>query len=1192
MSETVAQAPYPPEVQDVLDSQSHARGVEEQVCAAGAAGFAVVARAGAPRAHLFAVAGGTGAVGAARDALPLPLPAPSTRDPHAPRVTVWPAAQSRRLCVAALDAGGALRLFSDVDPMARSAPRPRELKVSRALALSARAREDEALVSALALAHATDPTASAGSQDALFVFGARGSAALVRVGSVAANANPLMRPEEARRTGISFGALFHSALRSIGGDVRPDAADFEAGTGPHRIVGAAALNGALAACVVREAGTVELWGSDTLLWSVDVFDVVAPRAARADRRVVCAAVSAEDSLVCLVEETRDERASYRIVGFAATHEPPSTVSVEIDLGNITGTSRDSDVVMTLSAGLAYLHVPNTRLLSWVSVARGLDARNQVHGSVNLPEGATVLHVLDATHPKEALSSDDVSGGLVACLCSDAVTLVSSGVPAPMSMEQGEIISTAVQNEEQDVSALLWRAQAQYRAGQIGAVRASLQGLYRATFVNSSPSPLTIGDIVIECCQRIVCSQIDPKTAPMALLIDSELERRQSDYNDLMQLLGDAEVFAGIRENAPSMTDDRIWDMLQPPVRHELVCYGEKLAVARAIRKVENSYVSGSSTLQFRDSATTSLMSEGLGTRTGSAVPSSTLGEDLREIETELSGGSSIVSRALLRAGMMARTEKAPLDDGSLLYRFPLHFNIFLPALRDCLSEVQARSLQPQESDAIGPNSVQRALRGVTLLACQAAIALTCSARDMRSLLVSQLERDQQVLRSFDNWACDNDTRSALDVLVDSVLDLRAGGRQSELNALENAAAQVTDELLACTRSALCDTDRAPSQSNSNLASMAKKRRVNEGDDTSVWGRKRTRALERLRSRKMEKDCLHLAEKYHDFGVMMTLKKEASDFDSYFANAVENYGDQFGLYALRWLEERGEIKLLLKGKQTDNSFQATLATRSDRVNALLSTYFKEDRGEVSNLAWMHWLSNGDLAKAGRALSKQTRSVGVPGRPNSLANTSVLSSVARLTVQASMLELEEAENESLVPGEQLVKEREELEEMKMFVDGMTYMAEVQTQINNESMEPRSELLDTENLVRAVINAAPVESGRLASSAVVALEVVRYANLADEQSNELVDYVWRRCVEKQGDAWTQIVRNVRQLSDDQLRKRLTGTALYGAAVKTAMDETKMKAIVQRDAFRISKFEENQTRAALERIVQTTVALTQMAS
>lgn len=1180
MSQTVVQAPYPPEVEDVLDNQQQQRGYEDSVCAVGASGYAVVAAAGSSRAHLFAVAGGSGGGGGARDALPLPLPTSGSGvRVRPPRLAVWET--SATLSIAALDAGGALRLFSRVDPLARAAPRPGELRVARALALSARAEEGDAFVEALELVHARD----ADCRDSLFVFGASGSAALVRLGEVAPSAQPLERLDPAaadagKRSGISFGKLFYSALRSISGDTRPDAADFTAGTGVHRIVGAGAVNGFLAACVVREGGAVELWGEEHLLWSVDIFDVVGARATEIDRRVVSAAVSKEDTIICLLEETRDEHSVFRIVGFAATRDSPKAAAVEIDLREFTDGVSGIDVVMTLSAGLAYLHVPNTRFLSWVSVARGLDVQNQVHGSADLPEGSTVLHVLDATHTSASPNNDDVSGGLVACLCSSSVTLVSSGVPAPISMQGGEVVPPPVQNGEQDVSSMLWRAQAQFRAGQIGAVRASLRGLYRATFINGTPSQTFLGEIVLDSCQRIISSQVDPRTAPMALLVDSELERRQDDYNCFVRLLGDAQVFAAIRDEAPSITDDRLWDALPADVRHAVLSLGEKLNVARAIREVENAHVSGSSTQQFRDSATTSLLSEGMGTRTGSAVPS-TFGEDLREIETELSGGSSVVARALHNAGVTARAKEAMSDDASILYRFPLHFHHFLPALRDCLVEVQARARQPQELDAVGPNTVQRALRSVTLLACQAAIAVTGAARDTRSQLVSQLERDHQVLLSFRDWSCSENARNALDVFIDSALEQRAGGRQSELQALQNAATRVTDELLACTRSALCDS--VPSMSNLN---MAKKRRVNEGDDNSAWGRARYKALERLRSARLDKDALHLAEKYNDFGTIMALKKDSDDFDEYFANAIENYGDQFGFYALRWLEDRSEIKLLLKGKQASSSFQAGLSTRTDRVKELVSTYFGEERAGVSNLAWMHWLDAGDLNLAAGALCKQTRCVAVPGRPESLANTHVLSSVAKLTVLAATMELEEAP-ENKTP--EMVTEREALQEAENYVNGKLHLVRVQTKLNDESAQSLSHLLEVGELVKNVINAAPVDSSRLAESAAVALEAVGYADLQDNDAHDLVDYVWRRCVEKQGDTWSQIVASARQISDDQLRERLAGTALYQAAMVSETNETAMKAIVDRDAFSIAKFEEEKTRSDLERIVQTTVALAQ---
>ncbi len=892
--------------------------------------------------------------------------------------------------------------------------------------------------------------------------------------------------------------------------------------------------------------------------------------------MVCASVSVEDTLICLLEEIVEDVPQFRIVGFPA-REAPQELAVQIDLNDTTNGRMDVDVRMTLSEGLAYVHVPGTNRLSWVSVARGISATDQVHGSVTLAEDVYVLHILDAAHSTSAHSNDAVSGGLVACLCADSVNLVSSGVPAPMGMQDGEVALPSVASEEVDVNALLWRAQLQFRAGQIGAVRASLRGLYRATFENGAPSTAFLGEVVHDASQYIISSHADPASSPVALLVDDELERRQSDYNSFVRLLGDAEVFACIRDDAPSTTDDRLWDALSPDVRHAVICHGEKLAVARAVRDVENKHVSGSPSQTFCDPATTSVIGSEAHARTASVVPTA-VAEDLREVEAELCGGGTIVSRALHRAGAIARSNGDGSDDASFLYRFPLHFHGFLPALRECLSEANRRVRASQDDHAAtGGAVVIRAMRNVVLLACDAAIAVVRAARDTRATAMAHLERDQYVLRSFRNWASDDAARGTLEALIDGALDLRAGGRQNELVLLRKAAAIVSDELLACTRTALFDTNGSPGV-NDALTPTMKKRRLNEGDDTSAWGRSRTKVLDKLRNALLDDVALQLAEKYHDFGTIMSLKKESNDFDEYFASALENYGDEFGFYALRWLEERGEIKLLLKGRgATESEFQTGLSLRSERVGALVSSYFVEERSTSANLSWMHWLSLGELSEGARVLTAQLKALAKPGHPGSLKSTRILSSVTRLTQLAVDMDMEDAETE---------EDRVQREEDRRFVDGRLHLSAAQERMPvSDSMSDA--LLSVDDLVRRYIDSAPIATKKLAEHASVAIEAVDYEDLEENMVNELKDYVWRRCVEREGHMWMQIVANCKQISDGQLRTRLQGTAIYMVAKLMGTTSEEMRQVVQRNALNIPEFNEKGCQVELENIVQKAVGL-----
>jgi len=1155
-----ARALYPAEVEDVLDARGSGNLHDESVSVAGVAGFAVVASIGGPRAHLFALMGGS-ASNSVRDAIPLPLPASSSSGNRrrAPRLAMWatvnsnPSHPSMQLSTAALDSSGSLRVYLNLDP------------------------------NSLDLVHARDSVG----RDALFVFGGRGSAAIVRLGEHSPSVEPLESPDPAaesgKRSGISFGNLFHAALRSISGDARPDAADFEAGIGAYRIVGSGCSRSFFGACVAREGGTIELWGPEHLAWTLNLFEMPSLRSFTGTRRIVSTGVSVDDSLICLAEEELDGLIRFVLIGLPITEDPPTSISLRIELNDLADGIRPSKVIMALSEGIAFFHVPETRALKWISVARGVEVTDQVHGSLPLSEGIRVLEMMNASHETSGRGLEALAGGVVACLCSDAVHMVSSGVPAPVSVQNDVVLPAPVRSEEPNTATLLWIAQLQFGAGQTGASRASLRAFYRSAYVNGVPSASILGEVVQDICQRIVSSQADPNVQPMALIIDTELEDRQSKYDSFVRLLGDPDAFNGIRDDAPTTTDDRLWDALLPDVRHAVLSHGEMLAAARAIRGVENNYVSGSSTM-YRDHGTPSTIgSEFHGTRTGSDIQS-LFGEGLREVEEQLNGGASIVARALQLAGARSGAKNVSTDVATHLYRFPLSFNLFLPALRDCLVDSFTKGRQQgPDFDSVTANMMQRALRAMTILACDAAVAVTQAARETRAGFVRELERDFQVLRSFRDWSWNEESRSVLEILVDSALDRCSGGRQFEIDALHRRMSYLTDELLACTRNALCDAEVSPSVSGTNIASSAKRRRVIEGDSNSPWGRARVKALDRLRSARLPKDALTLAEKYRDFGTIMSLKSRDEDFDAYFVSAIDRFGDDFAVYAFRWLEEKGEIRLLLKGRGNED---CTSWTRTQRVNSLVSTYFREDRSGIHNLDWMHWLTTDDLSMATRSLCQQTRLVNEPGHTNSLESTKVLASITKLSVLGLKMELEESEG--LMDPADSGERRRRAEKSDRYIHGVLYRSNVQAKLN-EGQRQYTTVLKTEELVEKYLDEAPIESGRLSTFVTVALETVRFSEMEEKKAEEVSDGIWRRCVVREGHLWQRIVSGVGHMSDDQLRNMLKKTAMFQAAVNSHLNAENVGKMMKRNTFQMEEIADN---AQLERVLAETVRLAQLAA
>jgi len=154
---------------------------------------------------------------------------------------------------------------------------------------------------------------------------------------------------------------------------------------------------------------------------------------------------------------------------------------------------------------------------------------------------------------------------------------------------------------------LWRSFLQYCADQRGAAKASLRGLVNSLDADDFDIVEALSEIVEKTSRNIVTSDQDPDKAPLSLLIDTELEKKYQQHILFMKLLSDTQVFSEVRPDAPSTTDDRLWDAIKISSRYSVVTDGEKLSSARRIRDLENLQASGGYSQRFNDAASTSLI---------------------------------------------------------------------------------------------------------------------------------------------------------------------------------------------------------------------------------------------------------------------------------------------------------------------------------------------------------------------------------------------------------------------------------------------------------------------------------------------------------------------------------------------------------------------------------------------------------
>lgn len=1123
-----AHAHYPAEVEDLISDTSVVPSV------AAVAGYAILATDHS-RALIFAVA-----LGSAIDTVSLPLQQLPSSSP--PALALWKASE-HSVCAAALTEDGVLRIFRNID-LKEPTLHCEEIRVGGAL-------NSERFVAALHVVHLP-------SKNELYIFGAQGCTAAVSLRETRLSVRPL--PKEMVSTRASrIGTMFYSAFQSIGVDLSRNA-HWLAGTGQYAVVGHGVAAGAV--IVARCSGDIERWDATGIVWTCNVFDLIGKSDSR---RLVTAGVTSDGTIAMLTNADQESTSGRSIVCFDVRgSEPPKTASIDMQLHD----NIEEEVFMTISGDIAYIYMQRSRTLAWMSVARGVSSDGQVLGSTTVDAELTFFAVLDASF---GLAESSETGGVVACLHPRGVWLATCAVPAPMCLDVEDDGRAGANIDE--LLPMLWRAFLQYNAGQGGAAKASLRALMNYLASKEFQVEETLSAIVESVSRKIITSDSDPDKGAALLLIDTELEKKQKQHAALMRMFADGDLFAQLRSQAPSFVEDRIWDAITLSSRSAVLMDGEKLAAAARVRDIEN--VQPGYIQRFNDAAAASVLESN--TRAGIARSMATIchGDENNNIARDV---PNVLKDALAEAGAgLPRRRNCVEDISTLIYQYPSEFQRFLPALEKCLSESLGRLESDQNimDDHEGSEvaSDRRVTRSIVVQACEAAIAVAQGAREAREENKELFSCSRNGTTGAGSWVCDYSTcRKMLAKIADKALKVATRSTRRNREQINHVATQVVDQLLAS--ASLDAASRGVLLREEGTYDSHKRRRVDTKQDPTDFVRELRWSLHLLRKSGLNDSAFELAEKYGDYGTMLMLRINSLFFDQFMETELRKFGDDFGLYAFQWLEDRGRLHLLLKGwKGNINGAGDDRAVgRSDRMIALLSKYFQTDRNNVSNLSWMHWLLVGNLESGGKALLDQVKNIAQPGRQSSVLNTKIVGSVAKLAMFADGIEGERAQGSTRANFKQVCR-RLQLTDMQ------------------EQIEPKeTSLISAENLIRKLVNEGSSNSEQFAARVIVAVEALHVSTDAgdlEDKAGELEDFVWRRCVERQKDIFEPLANNISAFSDIELRERLMNTALFMAAQAVRMTEADMARIIERGALSSSDFKEQGCLVEVARLAKTAVAL-----
>lgn len=587
------------------------------------------------------------------------------------------------------------------------------------------------------------------------------------------------------------------------------------------------------------------------------------------------------------------------------------------------------------------------------------------------------------------------------------------------------------------------------------------------------------------------------------------------------------------------------------------------------------------------------------------------------------------------------------------YRLCYDFYLFLPALDVILTQTLQRLSYdhnvPVDDENIDNNSVYLAgARSAVSLSCEAVIAFLESAMEAREVGSAVVSRGLVGLNGLRSWLLETtEFISALQSIAKQsmVIGLKSTGRERE--SIMGLATLVVDKLLASARqgggaeAAAAATEReydrqqkplARSSSRSRSARSAakkgsstrhqqkhlKRRRLEVRDVNSEWRRLLKSCMRLLRDHDLDDEAFRLAEKHGDYDTMMALQVNSDHFNAFMEKSIGIFGVEFARFAFQWLEERGHIELLLRGRSEvgDDSVGKQSYCEREPIKTMLSDYFCDNdstgvadgggdnamsltaasslasRGQ--NLSWMHWLAIGDVNRGAQALEVQMNGCAKPHKPASRGNTMFLSSITKLASYCAV-QLEQQQYTNNNPVDNItnntdtahIQENSKRLEVASARIGLLAYQKVAFDDADGNGNGNGDLRSGTEIIRGLVDACEADSATLAMRVSTALDAARLCQVVNDDGWGLRDYVWRRCVERQSCDWVAFAQDAYAWTDVELRSNLGRTALYKAARDNKLNEHHVEEMLARGILDGGDVEKSGVIEQVSELMRTTVAL-----
>ena len=220
--------------------------------------------------------------------------------------------------------------------------------------------------------------------------------------------------------------------------------------------------------------------------------------------------------------------------------------------------------------------------------------------------------------------------------------------------------------------------------------------------------------------------------------------------------------------------------------------------------------------------------------------------------------------------------------------------------------------------------------------------------------------------------------------------------------------------------------------------------------------------------------------------------------------------------------------------------------------------------------MHFLAKGETDKAADHLNEQIQILAKVGKEASIPNVCMLSSISKLASIAYRTEID--------PSADINKGQVD------YASAQYQLSRIQDRVASDG---ENSLLPIDQVVSTLVEQGSTDSSELAKNVATAAEAVQLSHQVGSEVEAVENYLWRRCVERQGEAWMKIIESFGQVSDVDLRNKLMDTALYKAACMAAVTESDISTVIKRGAFNESSLAKQCAIENVTRLVQVTVSL-----